>query len=96
MKKVVIVQVSVKETKIEYFLKLAKNMVNESISESECLTYKLAKDLDNKNEFLFYEKYNNEKAVEKHNSSEHFKNFINSVVPLLTKEPLIESFDVQE
>ena len=93
MKKVIVVQASVKETKIEEFLKLAKTMVSESISESECLTYKLSKDAHNKNEFFFYEKYENEKAVEKHKSSEHFKNFINSVMPLLTKEPLIEKFN---
>ncbi|WP_396601658.1 MULTISPECIES: putative quinol monooxygenase [Flavobacteriaceae] len=93
MKKVIVVQASVKETKIEEFLKLAKTMVNESISESGCLTYKLSKDAYKKNEFFFYEKYENEKAVEKHNSSEHFKNFINSVIPLLTKEPLIENFN---
>lgn len=93
MKKVIVVQVSIKETKIEDFLKLAKTIINESISEIGCLTYKLSKDLDKGNEFFFYEKYENEKAVERHNSSEHFKNFINSVMPLLTKEPFIESFN---
>lgn len=93
MRKTIVVQASVKETKIEEFLKLAKIMVNKSLSEVGCITYKLSKDLHKENDFFFYEKYENEKAVEKHNSSEHFKKFINSVMPLLTKEPVIENFN---
>lgn len=93
MKKVIVVHASVKETKVEDFLKLSKNMINKSLSESGCITYKLARDLNTKNEFFFYEKYKNENALEHHNLSEHFKNFINSVMPLLSKEPSIENFD---
>lgn len=94
MRKVIVVQASVKETKIEEFLKLAKIMVNKSLSEVGCLTYRLSKDLNKENDFFFYEKYENKEAVENHNSSEHFKKFINSVMPLLTKEPVIENFNV--
>lgn len=95
MRKVIVVQASVKETKIEEFLKLAKIMVNKSLSEVGCLTYRLSKDLNKENDFFFYEKYENKEALENHNSSEHFKKFINSVIPLLTKEPVIENFNVQ-
>lgn len=94
MKKVIVVQVSVKEKKVKSFLKLAKSMVDESLSESGCLIYKLSRDLNKDNEFVFYEKYENEKAVENHYLSEHFKNFINSAMPLLINEPSIENFEV--
>lgn len=34
----------------------------------------------------------NDKAVKEHKSSEHFKNFLNSILPLLAKEPIIGKF----
>lgn len=92
MEKTIIVQTIVKETKVKDFLKLAKVMIGKSISERGCLSYKLSKDLSKNNEFFFYEKYENESAVEIHNSSEHFKKFINLVTPLLMKEPTIDIF----
>ncbi|WP_203257936.1 putative quinol monooxygenase [Hyunsoonleella ulvae] len=94
MEKVIIAQVSVKGNKVKKFLKLARNIVNESLTESGCLIYRLSRDLNEKNEFVFYEKYVNKKAVEHHYLSDHFKCFLNSVMPLLIKEPYIENFDV--
>lgn len=92
MKKTILVQASVKEIKVEEFIELSQAMIKKSVSENGCLTYKLFKSLNKENEFFFYEKYENEKAVENHNSSEHFKFFIDSVMPLLTKEPTIEIY----
>ncbi len=92
MEKTIIAQLSIQIAKTEAFLKLAEIMVNKSLAENGCLTYKLLKEVDKENDFFIYEKYENEKAVENHNSSEHFKGFINTVMPLLTKEPTIEIF----
>lgn len=92
MKKTIIAHLSIKVAKTDDFLKLAEIMVNQSIAENGCLTYKLLKEVNKENDFYIYEKYENEKAVENHNSSEHFKSFINAVMPLLTKEPTIENF----
>lgn len=92
MKKTIIAQLSIQSAKTKEFLELADNMIQKSIAESGCLTYKLLKEFDKENEFFFYEKYESDKAVENHNSSEHFKNFINFLTPLLAKEPTIETF----
>ncbi|MDD7916047.1 putative quinol monooxygenase [Polaribacter ponticola] len=92
MEKTIIAQLSIQEGKTEDFLKLAEIMVNNSIEENGCLKYRLLKEVDKENDFLIYEKYENEEAVENHNSSEHFKGFLNAVMPLLTKEPIIEVF----
>lgn len=90
--KTIIAQLSILETKTDQFLKLASIMVNKSITENGCIAYKLLKDVGEENEFLIYEKYENDKAVEEHKSSEHFKNFLNSILPLLAKEPIIGKF----
>lgn len=92
MEKTIIAQLCIQGAKTEDFLKLVKIMVKKSLAENGCLTYKLLKEVNKENEFFIYEKYENAKAVEKHNSSEHFKSFINAVMPLLTKEPTIENF----
>lgn len=92
MEKTIIAQLSIQGTNKEDFLKLAENMVNKSIAENGCITYKLLREVNKENEFFIYEKYENEKAVESHNSSEHFKSFLNAVMPMLSKEPKIESF----
>ncbi len=92
MEKTILVQASVQDLKIKEFLKLSKSMIEKSTSENGCLTYKLFNNLSKENEFFFYEKYENEKAVEHHNSSVHFKLFIDSVIPLLTKKPIIEMY----
>lgn len=93
MKKTIIVQLNIQTSKTDAFLELAKIMVKTSKKENGCLTYKLLKSIDDENEFFFYEKYENDKAVTTHNSSKHFKDFITSVMPLLTKEPIIEQFN---
>ncbi|WP_103864469.1 putative quinol monooxygenase [Aquimarina sp. I32.4] len=92
MKKVIIAQLSVQENKVNIFLDHAKIMVAKSNEEAGCLTYKLLNDFDKENDFFIYEEYKNEKAIADHNASGHFKEFLNSVMPLLTKKPTIETF----
>ncbi|TPN85185.1 putative quinol monooxygenase [Aquimarina algicola] len=92
MKKTVLAQIDVKQNSVEEFLTLAKEMVIKSNAESGCLIYALYNAIEKENEFFVYEKYENEKAVEYHNSSEHFNSFIKSVMPLLNREPVIEVF----
>lgn len=92
MEKIIIAHLSLQSNKIDEFLKLAEAMIKTSNEEPGCLTYKLLKEIDQENEFFFYERYKNEKAIEIHNSSNHFKSFVNSVMPFLSKEPTIEVF----
>ena len=54
MEKIIIAQLSIKDTKTEAFLKLAESMINNSITENGCITYKLLKDVNNKTDFFIY------------------------------------------
>ena len=67
-------------------------MVETSRKEDGCLTYRLLNEIEKPNEFLFYEKYANEKAVELHNSSQHLKIFLKLVADLLLKKPIIDIY----
>ena len=90
MEKIIIAQLSVKENKIEQFMEVAQEMVGKSKNEKGCLAYRLLNEINKPNEFVIYEKYINDKAVDFHNSSEHFKNFIKSVPEFLLSEPQID------
>ncbi|CAM1357441.1 putative quinol monooxygenase [Tenacibaculum halocynthiae] len=92
MEKIIIAQITVKENQIVTFLKLASEMVKTSNQEEGCITYQLLNDVYNKSSFLFYEKYQNEKAVKLHNTSFHFNAFLNDISSLLSKEPIINIY----
>jgi len=92
MKKVIIAQLSIKNSNLSDFLNSADVMTKKSLEEDGCTAYTIYKSLANKNEFLIYENYQDEESVELHNSSDHFKNFLSSVMPFLVKEPVIELF----
>ena len=73
MKKVINARIIVKPASIEQFLALAKTMVEKSNSEHGCLIYKLYQEVENPQSFLFYEVYENQDAVDIHNSSPYWK-----------------------
>jgi len=92
MEKIIIAQLSVNEKKVEQFLGFAKTMIKKSKQETGCLTYRLLNEIDKPNEFIVYEKYVNQKAVELHNSSEHLEVFLKSVSTLLIDKPIIDIY----
>lgn len=92
MKKTIIAQLKVNESKIDLFLKYAEVMVELSNREDGCITYKLMQGVNLSNDYLFYEEYKDEKAVAFHNTSEHFTHFITQVSPILIEEPMIEIY----
>ena len=92
MEKIIIAQLSVKENSIESFLKLAAILVEKSNNESGCLSYRLLKEVNKPNEFIVYEKYVNQQAVEIHNSSAHLKDFLKAASTLLADKPQIDVY----
>ncbi|PKV50999.1 quinol monooxygenase YgiN [Aquimarina sp. MAR_2010_214] len=92
MKKTVIARLGVQKESVEQFLTYAKKMVQESNIEEGCISYSLYQEIDNSTGFIFYEEYTDMDAVNTHNSSNHFKEFISLVSSMLTLEPIIEVF----
>ena len=64
--------------KPEYTAELEKELlvlVEKSNQEVGCVSYALHKDLDDANNFVMYEIWQDENAIELHNNSEHFQKF---------------------
>ena len=92
MKKVINARINVKQEAIEQFLALAKTMVENSNSEQGCLIYKLYQEVGNPQSFIFYEVYQNQDAVNIHNSSLYFKTFIEKISELASDKPQVDVF----
>jgi len=58
--------------------------VRRSRAEAGCVTYLFHQSRDDPQEFLIYEQYVSEEAVEAHKASDHFRDIVlGTVVPLL-------------
>lgn len=69
----------IKDEKREDYLKLAKELVEKSRQEQGCISYGLFQDINDESVFTFIEEWQDQKAIELHNKSEHFTR----IVPLL-------------
>lgn len=92
MKKVINARITVQQVAIEQFISLARVIIKESNLEAGCLVYKLYQETGNPSSFIFYEEYENQEAVDFHNSTSHFKTFIGQIGDLLAEAPKIEVF----
>lgn len=92
MEKIIIAHLSVNEKKVEQFLEFAKIVMKKSRREPGCLAYRLLNEIGKSSEFIVYERYVDQKAVELHNSSEHLEVFLKSVSTLLLGKPIIETY----
>ena len=68
-----------KENKAD-FINTAKELIEKSRAEEGCISYTLNESLDGKY-LTFIEEWKDEKSIEMHNNSEHFK----SIVPKLSQ-----------
>ncbi|MBC8654025.1 antibiotic biosynthesis monooxygenase, partial [Providencia vermicola] len=57
----------------------AESIVKSSHQEEGCLQYELHQLHDNSNTFVFFEVWQSQKAVDKHNNTPHFNEFISQV-----------------
>ncbi|SDY29003.1 Quinol monooxygenase YgiN [Tindallia californiensis] len=70
---VIVAKSIVKQGKLEAFKALAQEMVEKSREEEGCITYQLYQDIHNDHVMTFIEEWENMKAVEAHQKTEHFE-----------------------
>lgn len=83
-------KIKVDENKREDYLKLMKDLVEHSRQEKGNLFYHHYEDVSEGNTFVVVENYKDEKAVEEHNQSKHFKNFSQNIGNFITEKPEID------
>jgi|EP01033_Poteriospumella_lacustris_P001913 quinol monooxygenase YgiN len=69
----VVVNVEVKEDRVEEFLQVMEFDAVESRKEEGCLRFDVLRDLVDSNKFVFYEVYRDQAAIDFHKSTPHFQ-----------------------
>ena len=83
----------VKPECVEEFKTLAADCIMESRAEEGNVDYNLYISKDSENRFCFIENWKDEKAIELHNQTAHFKKFSEGFVPLLASRPRIDQLE---
>ncbi len=91
-KKVIIARVEVAKGKENGFLAIVPALIEGTRAEAGNLAYTLYQNPFNESEFIFYEEYKDQAAIDNHNASVHFRNFAKSVGEFLAKDLDIQVF----
>ena len=90
MKKIIIARLFIKNESIESFKKRSDEIIQKTRKEKGCLFYSLFQDVSSPGEFLFYEEYVNQDAMDIHSKSEYLKNFRTSISDMQSKENVVD------
>jgi quinol monooxygenase YgiN len=90
MKKKVIARFFIKNESIESFKKQAAVIIQKTRKEKGCLFYSLFQDVSSPGEFLFYEEYASQEALDIHSNSEYLKTFRTIVSNMQSKEKVVD------
>lgn len=88
---VLVARLKVKEDAIEEAKKAALAIVRPSRDEAGCINYDFHQLLDDESVFIWHETWKDQKAIDAHAGSGHFKEFSKAVEDL-TEEPLQLTF----
>ena len=90
MKKKFIARFFIKNESIESFKKQAAVIIQKTRKEKGCLFYSLFQDVSSPGEFLFYEEYASQEALDIHSNSEYLKTFRTIVSNMQSKEKVVD------
>jgi Uncharacterized conserved protein len=71
----------VKPEKVQEFMGLCKKLVEASLKDEGCINYGLYQELENSGILTFLEEWKDERSLDKHLNSNHFK----EIFPLLSE-----------
>jgi quinol monooxygenase YgiN len=77
-------------------LRLVATVTPPSRAESGCLTYQFYEQQPDGNEFLFFEEWRDQAALDAHFQSAHFANFVKAIPELIEGAPKIRIYDVSQ
>lgn len=91
-----VVYLEVRDGALESFFKEALANAEESRKEAGVIQFDLLQQADLQNQFMLYEVYQDEAALEAHRKTAHFQRWLEVGVPLLTKREKVLYQLIQE
>ena len=92
-KKLIGARLQVKAEKVDEFVAAAKSCITASRAEPGCLSYTLLQDPYDKTTFFFFEEWKNQKAIDEHFGTPHFKAFGAQLKDLIAGAPAITIYN---
>ncbi|WMW24936.1 putative quinol monooxygenase [Methanolobus sediminis] len=83
----------VKPEKVEDYIDLSKELVKETLKEEGCIEYGLYQDSENPLILTMIEEWEDNKCLEKHFNSEHFKKIVPLMADLCENETEINVYN---
>ena len=90
MKKRVIARIFIKNESIAAFKRRAAEIIAKTRDEKGCLFYNLFEDVSHAGEFLFYEEYADQAALDIHFKSEYLATFRKNIGDMEVQAPVVE------
>ncbi len=84
-----------KPGKQEELTELAERMIRFTRAEKGCVTYTFYQEVNNNDEFLFFEEWDDRDALKTHLMTEHFLDFSRKISGLIIGEPNITVYEVE-
>lgn len=75
---------------------LAESLVEQTNREDGAIEYRAAFDVQDENVLRFFERYEDDAALEAHTQTDHFQAFEEELPDLLAGEPEVVKFDVSD
>ena len=88
----VIAEFFIKEEAITTAIEKAEPAVKSTREEFGNITYEVFTDVKEPLHLVFVEEWKSQEALQEHMNTEHFKQFMEAITPLQTKEPVINLY----
>ncbi|MDR3222571.1 MAG: antibiotic biosynthesis monooxygenase [Methanobrevibacter sp.] len=83
---IVFATVTLKTGKNQELINVSKDLIKNTRLEEGCIDYNLYDDCESQDLFVFVEKWKDEKALNEHMETAHFKSFVEKGSPLFAKD----------
>ncbi|QXX84807.1 MULTISPECIES: putative quinol monooxygenase [Providencia] len=75
----IVATIIAKDNEVEFVKSATKSIVEPSNRDEGCLQYELHQDNANPNTFVFFEIWQDQQSLDKHNATQHLQDFIKKV-----------------
>ena len=90
---VITATINIVEGKADQFISEYHKLAPKVLKDPGAVVYSLHRDLKDPNKLFFYEKYEDQKAMEYHTSTPHFKAFFQAMGPIMKGRPDVNRYE---
>jgi quinol monooxygenase YgiN len=94
MKKIIAAHLTLKPEKIDPFIHFTKELIEKSRAEEGNISYTLYQNPSAPTQFIFFEEWANQEAIDFHFATVHFQEFDKTIGDYIAAPPVITIYDI--